>query len=186
MNANNLALASASEQAAPAPKTPWNPSKKALARVKDPMPVPTCCRYCNGSVRIVNHTVIYFGRTYGEWPWVYRCEDCHARVGMHPFTNLPLGTLADNALREVRNRCKKPFEWIWEGRKPLMGRTEAYRWLAEKMGKSIAECHFGLFEAADCERAEQLCLDYLGTIQGQAAGNSSMANAFRSAKVRRG
>lgn len=177
----------AAQEALKQPKSPWNPSKSALARVKDPLPVPTCCRYCNGSVRIVGHAAIYHGRTYGEWPWVYRCEDCEARVGMHPFTNLPLGTLADDDLREVRNRCKKPFERIWEGRSPLMGRTQAYRWLAEQLGKSIAECHFGLFEADDCERAERLCLDYLSTDRRQATGGgSAMAMAFKAAKVRRG
>lgn len=187
-------LAAASEQGADIaaveaalvqPKSPWNPSRKALARVKDPLPVPTTCRHCDGSVRIVGHAAIYHGRTYGDWPWVYRCEDCSARVGMHPFTNLPLGTLADNALRDIRNRCKKPFEKIWQDGR--MGRSQAYRWLADHLGKSIAECHFGLFEAPDCERAERLCLDYLSTDPRQAsAGNSAMTSAFQSARVRRG
>lgn len=174
------------EEAEPiiAPKSPWNPSKKALARVKDPLPVPAFCRFCNGSVRIVGHAAIYHGRTYGDWPWVYQCEDCSARVGMHPFTNLPLGTLADESLRQVRNRCKKPFETIWQERR--MDRTQAYRWLAEQLGKSIAECHFGLFEASDCERAERLCLDYLSTDQRQASGaTTAMASAFKSARGRR-
>jgi hypothetical protein len=105
---------------------------------------------------------------------------------MHPFTNLPLGTLAGDALREVRNRCKKPFERIWQ--ENHMGRSQAYRWLAEHLGKSIAQCHFGLFEAPECERAAVLCTDYLSTDKRQAGtgGNSAMASAFKTARVRRG
>ena len=157
-------------------KTPWNPSKKAIARVKDPLPIPTICRYCNGDVRIVGHAAIYNGRTYGEWPWVYRCECCGARVGMHPYTNLPLGTLADDKLREVRNICKKPFEQLWQGA-GIMGRTEAYRWLAEQLGKSVAQCHFGLFEADECERARTVC-----EIRLTQEPPTAMQQAFRRAK----
>lgn len=157
-------------------KTPWNPSKKAIARVKDPLPAPTICRYegCGGAVRIVNHAEIYHGRTYGDWPWVYCCEDCGARVGMHPFTNLPLGTLADESLRKVRDICKKPFEQLWRSGK--MGRSEAYRWLAGQMSKSIAQCHFGLFEVEDCERARQLCQDRLDMAQ------TAIGTAFKQAR----
>jgi hypothetical protein len=171
------------QEALQQPKSPWNPSKKALARVKDPIPVPTCCRYCNGTVRIVGHAVIYFGRTFGDWPWVYRCEACSARVGMHRFTNLPLGTLADKTLRDVRNRCKKPFDRIWEG--GHMGRSQAYRWLGEHLGKSIADCHFGLFEAPECERAERLSLDYLATGDRKPAGGPTLAAAFQAARGQR-
>lgn len=168
-------------------KTPWNPSAKAIARVKDQLPAPTICRYagCGGDVRIVNHAAIYHGRTYGDWPWVYRCEGCGARVGMHPFTNLPLGTLADDALRDVRNACKKPFEALW--RDGGMGRSAAYRWLGAAMGKSVAECHFGLFEADECERARTLCLlkaQELAGIVGvdEPSASSSMGAAFSKAR----
>lgn len=164
------------ETSAPA-VTPWTPCPKAIARVPNPLPVPTACRYCNGVVAITHHRAIYRGRTYGDWPWVYRCEDCEARVGMHPTTNLPLGTLADAALRDVRNDCKKPFEQLWRGGQ--LGRTQAYKWLAKAMGKSLAQCHFGLFEEQECMTAHQLCLDKLQ--EGQAQG-SVMASAFKKAR----
>lgn len=177
-------------------KTPLNPSKTAIARVKDPLPVPTICRYqgCGGDVRIVGHAAIYGGRTYGDWPWVYCCQACGARVGMHPFTNLPLGTLADEALRARRNECKKPFEQLW--RREWMGRTDAYRWLGRAMGKSVAQCHFGLFEADECDKAHTLCLLKLQELEDralraahggevepcQAKPVGSMAAAFDSAR----
>lgn len=159
------------------PKTPWNPSKSATARVKDPLPAPTECRLCGGKVEIVRHEVIYHGRTYGEWPWVYRCEDCEARVGLHPFTALPLGTLADETLRKIRNECKAPFERLW--RTGEIGRTEAYQWLAKKLGKSIAECHFGLFEADDCRQARQICQERID------GAPTAMSQAFTQAKRKR-
>lgn len=145
-------------------KTPWNPSAKAIARVRDPLPAPQICRYCNGDVRIIGHAEIYGGRTFGDWPWVFRCDQCHARVGMHPFTNIPLGTLANDELRKVREACKAPFNRLWQAG-GVMGRTEAYRWLAQAMGKTVAQCRFGLFEIRDCERAMQLCIDRLETVR---------------------
>lgn len=138
-------------------KTPWNPSKKAIARVTDPLPVPETCRYeeCGGQVRILSHEEIYGGRSFGEWPWVYCCDGCGARVGMHPFTNIPLGTLALEPLRKTREACKKPFDQLWKD--GHMGRTQAYRWLGKEMGKTIEQCHFGLFEEEDCLLAHRLC-----------------------------
>lgn len=158
-------------------KTPWNPSRRALARVKDPLPAPTECRFCQGEVCITPHSAIYHGRSYGDWPWVYNCDDCGARVGMHPFTNIPLGTLANEALRKSRDTCKKPFEELW--RSGGMGRNDAYRWLAGELGKSIAQCHFGLFEADDCERARQLCQARLD------GAPTAMSQAFSSARGKR-
>ncbi len=45
-----------------------------------------------------------------DWPWVYICEGCGSYVGMHPFTDIPLGTLADAATREARKECKAPIQ----------------------------------------------------------------------------
>lgn len=145
-------------------KTPMNPSRKAMKRVPEPhMPVPHECPYCSHQVSIVHHDHIY-GRAYGEWPWVYACDNCGARTGMHPFTNIPLGTLADNALREERKRSKPCFERIWKG--GYMDRTEAYEWLAKKLGITKEECHFGLFDAEKCQLAWTVCAAYFLKING--------------------
>lgn len=137
-------------------KTPANPSHKAIARVKNPLPVPTECRFCRSSVQIATHQEVY-GRDYSDWPYMYLCENCGACVGMHPFTNIPLGTLADRATREARKHCKKPFEAIW--RNGQMSRTEAYTWLAGELGIPVDECHFGWFDISQCEQAQQICLN---------------------------
>ena len=134
-------------------RTPANPSKSATARVLKgggALPVPTCCNNCGGPVRVVNNAEIY-GKPYGEWPWAYRCDDrvCDSYVGLHPFTALPLGTLAGKALRDLRSEAKDLFNPIWQ--EEYMTRAEAYRWLAEKLGIPQEQCHFGHFDADRCK-----------------------------------
>ena len=131
-------------------KSPWHPSAKATKRVLNPLPAPTVHEACGTAVEIKHHTQIY-GREYGEWPWMYRCATCDAMVGMHPFTSIPLGTLADRALRAARNAAKKPFEQLWQDQ--WMTRSEAYAELAAHLGIDVEACHFGWFDAAQCERA---------------------------------
>ncbi|WP_342656814.1 hypothetical protein GKC68_10495 [Pantoea sp. RSPAM1] len=135
-------------------KTPLNPSRKAVGRVKNPLPIPVNCRFCNAEVRIATHQEVY-GRDYSDWPYVYLCIDCGAYVGMHPFTDVPLGTLADFDTRQARKRCKKPFEKIW--RSGLMSRTEAYHWLARELNINVSACHFGWFDVEQCESAKRIC-----------------------------
>lgn len=129
--------------------TPWNPSRRAVKRVLNPLPVPDHCHLCGGACAIVNNTVIY-GREYGEWPWAVRCEKCNAYVGLHPFTDIPLGTLANAPMRAARKVAKAWFNPLWEV--GPMTRTEAYAWLAQAMGiANVEECHIGWFDIAQCQ-----------------------------------
>lgn len=133
-------------------------SRRKLRRVKDALPIPAVCNCCGGEVRLVENSEIYGGRSFGDWPYAYLCRDCFAYVGLHPGTDLPLGTLADKPLREARKTCKKPFEQIWRDH---MTRTQAYAWLAEQLGLPAEECHFGLFDIALCKQARKACERYL-------------------------
>lgn len=132
-------------------RTPSNPSRRAIARVKDPVPAPTECRYCAGEVKVAHHDEVY-GRAYGSWPWLYRCSDCDARVGMHPFTDIPLGTLADAALRARRTEVKRLFqatceEWRWD-------RSTGYAYLALALHTAPKDTHFGLFEDEQLDKVQ--------------------------------
>ncbi len=131
--------------------SPRFPSKLAISKVINPLPKPTVCRYCSGPVKIANHCEIY-GRAYSSWPWAYFCTVCSASVGMHPLTDIPLGTLADANLRRIRRKCKTPFEKIW--REGVLTRSEAYSALAQHLGISLEMCHFGYFDAENCLKAE--------------------------------
>ncbi|HEX5362357.1 MAG TPA: zinc-finger-containing protein [Fluviicoccus sp.] len=137
-------------------KTPWNPSRKATARVKGALPAPTTCPHCGSEVELCSNAKIY-GREYGDWPWAYRCtdDDCNSYVGVHPFTNIPLGTLATFEMREARKEAKAEFNPIWQSRQ--MTRSEAYAWLAGKLGIPVGECHIGWFDEDQCERVIEVC-----------------------------
>lgn len=129
-------------------------SRRALARVKNPVPAPTDCRYCGASVRLVNNSEIY-GREFGDWPFAYFCSGCRAYVGLHPKTDIPLGTLADDELRKARNQCKKVFHAVME--RSGLSRTRAYQWLADQMEIEVDHCHWGWFEVDQCKRAAAIC-----------------------------
>lgn len=153
-------------------KTPWNPSRKATARVKDPLPIPTVCPHCGGKVECVSNAEIYNGTEYGEWSWAYLCrnKDCGAYVGLHPFTALPLGTLATFEIREARKVAKTHFNKLfappWQKGKAQLkykfkDRTEAYAWLQLAMGLPASECHFAMFDVAQCMKAIEVILEKL-------------------------
>ncbi|WP_011298521.1 zinc-finger-containing protein [Cupriavidus necator] len=157
MTQTNHSMADAFDRAS-GRKTPWNPSRRALARVKNPLPPPSACPYCSAKIEIVGNEQIY-GRSFGDWPWAYRCtgKNCHAYVGMHPFTNVPLGTLADAPTREARKCAKAVFNPIWQSKR--MTRSDAYLWLAGALGiGNVEECHIGWFDVQTCQRVVAACL----------------------------
>ena len=137
-------------------------SRRALRRVKNPLPAPTECPYCSGLVELVSNSRIYNGREFGEWPYAFHCEPCDAYVGLHPHTDIPLGTLANVELRGARKVHKTYFQKVCETFD--LGRTPAYQWLAGAMGIPVGECHFGWFNKQQCEQAGLLCLKRLQVI----------------------
>nr|WP_315447981.1 zinc-finger-containing protein [uncultured Pseudomonas sp.] len=156
--------------AAPAPLP--HVSRRALKRVKNPIPAPADCRYCGDDVHLVCNSEIYRGRSFGDWPYAYLCRGCRAYVGLHPQTDIPLGTLADDKLRVLRNRSKAAFHEHMK--KAGMTRTGAYQWLAEKMGIDVGVCHFGWFDLAECFAAEK--------VVEEAGPQTAMAQAFAKAQ----
>lgn len=126
-------------------------SGNAAKRVKDHLPIPTECRYCGAEVKRMNNSKVY-GKSFGSWPYVYACTQCDSYVGLHPSTNIPLGTLASKSLREARVRCKKPFQAL----AAKIGRSPAYKMLARYMGIPASQCHFGWFEEDQCDLAKEI------------------------------
>jgi len=118
---------------------------------------PTTCPYCGSPVKLVDNSMIY-GRSVGRWPYVYLClnDRCAAYVGTHPNTNRALGTLADEETREARVLAHEAFDPLWRGKDKLMGRREAYLWLALQLGGSPAETHIGWSDASTCREIARL------------------------------
>jgi hypothetical protein len=148
------------------PRNPWdNPSPTATARVVAPLPIPLNCHYCKNKVQLVNNSEIY-QKQYGEWPYAYLCSNkqCGAYVGLHPFTSIPLGTLADAHTRRARKNTKEAFNAIWKG--GHMTRDGAYQWLAEKMGITDHNaCHISWMNVVECKAAFKFCRDFFNQPQ---------------------
>lgn len=140
---------------------------KAVARVLNPLPKPTTCRYCGGPVDLVHNSVVYSGQAYGDWPYVYACADreCNSYVGVHPRTDIPLGTLANAQLRQARRAAKEAFNPLWVGMAGMRAksvankarRTAAYTWLAGELGIPVEQCHIAWFDIDMCYATVVAC-----------------------------
>lgn len=130
-----------------APRPLPHVSRKALKRVKHAVAPITTCNACAGPVEIVNNSEIY-GKEYGAWPYAYICNTCDAYVGIHPDTDIPLGTLANEQLRGARKAAKGHFFRVLKAKR--WERNDAYAKLARLMGIPPEECHFGMFDLHRC------------------------------------
>lgn len=137
-------------------------SAAAVKRVTNVLPVPTICPNCGGAVERVNNSVIY-RREFGQWPFAYRCVSatCDSYVGLHPKTDIPLGTLANAETRAARKQAKAAIMPMWE--EQGMDRTAVYKWLAGKMGiKNVDHCHIGWFDIKQCNQVIQIANENQG------------------------
>lgn len=135
-------------------------SRQALRRVKDWVSPPKVCDACKSeAVFLLNNKAIY-GREYGDWPYLYHCSNCKAYVGLHPDTDLPLGTMADADTRNMRRAAKGLFLKINE-KHFKRKRDKSYGWLAEKMGIDRSVCHFAMFDYDQAFQALEVCNDFM-------------------------
>lgn len=137
------------------PITPHTPSRSATKRVKDPLPMPTECNICQSNdIEVCSNSRIYHGKEYGKWPWVVMCKSCYSYVGLHPFTGIPLGTLADSTTRDARKAVKSEFiKWMTISD---IKRNDAYQILADELDIPKRECHVAWFDTARCQQASKV------------------------------
>lgn len=128
-------------------------SRRQLKKVKHRLAAPTECHLCESPVYLVRNSVIY-GEDYGKWPYAYICGKCTAYVGLHPGTDLPLGTIADRFTRNARKEAKKLFNLhiLTTFKKD---KAAAYMWLSAALRIPHQRCHFGMF-------TEQEALESIG------------------------
>lgn len=115
-------------------------------RSDDPIKNGSQCPYCNGLTAYVDSKVIY-GKSYGM---VYICRPCGAWVGVHKGTNIALGRLANESLREAKKEAHKYFNLIFET--GAMTRTESYDWLCGMLQIRRDETHIGMFDEELCRQ----------------------------------
>lgn len=114
----------------------------------------TRCPYCKRPAELVSGAVIYPHRPDLEGKRFHRCEPCRAWVGCHPGTTIPLGRLANDALRRAKRAAHEAFDPLWKNRH--MRRNAAYKWLAERLGIPPGFCHIGAFDEAECARVVEV------------------------------
>jgi len=121
---------------------------------------PKICNICESNkITLETNDVIYNGVQYGNYPFIYLCNDCRSYVGIHPNSNSPLGTLANNEMRQARKRVKFKFiEWYMS---KGFSRNKAYSILAKELNIPKEECHFGWFDVKKCNDAEKIILGFL-------------------------
>lgn len=121
--------------------------------------VPTDCRFCGNKVLLQTQKEFY-GRDYGKKSKLYVCMHCKARVGTHPGTDHPLGTLADEETRTARMEAHRSFDPLWKSK--TMKRRAAYEWLAGELRIPTAECHISWFEPDRCQRVVEVVTERNG------------------------
>lgn len=132
--------------------TPWDFPIYNLKKVKDWIPAPTQCHYCFSEVVIKTHEEVY-GKTYGDWPYLYVCTKCGATIGIHKGTNVPMGYLANKPLRQQRQKVKGRSLQLKE--KFNISTRVSYDILSKEMGYSEKNCHFGMFLHKDLVLADK-------------------------------
>lgn len=108
---------------------------------------PTACDCCGCPVEFCSHEVLYEGKEFGEWPFIYYCKGCGASIGVHPYSIFPLGTMADSATRRARSAVHAIIDPMWKSGRFL--RSEVYSRMAKLTGRatfhtgelSLQECH---------------------------------------------
>lgn len=86
----------------------------------------------------------------------YGCEhwpDCDGSIGCHAGTDAPLGTMAGAEIKQARIDLHSIFDAHWSNRRE---RNACYQRLAEAMGIDREQCHIGMFDLEDCERAAEI------------------------------
>lgn len=116
------------------------------------------CPYCGSRALLRPASVVYGAKAADPAAPYYVCARypaCDANVAAHQRTRLPMGTLANGALRRQRIQAHTAFNRLWES--GLMSKKQAYLWLQAKLDLPEGEAHIGKFSAYRCEQVIQLC-----------------------------
>ena len=84
---------------------------------------------------------------------IYDCRPCDAYVGAYP-DGTSKGTPANKEVRAARRACHNAFDPLWQS--GTMNRSQAYGWLAQKMGLPRTKTHMGLFGLEQCKQVMEL------------------------------
>ena len=109
------------------------------------------CPYCGSSVLYRSADGIY--KDNSKNVMLYVCSnypECDAYVRVHPGTNKPVGTMANQQLRVLREKTHKAFDKIHKS--GIMTKQEAYYWLANLIDAPLSEAHIGYLREYYCQK----------------------------------
>ena len=119
--------------------------------------------HCGSKAVFHKNNAVIYGRPYGS-RGVYVCSrfpQCDSYVGCHPDKS-PLGVLKDKKGRELAKACHAIFDRYWnaclEYKHRVIGRSDAYRYLASRLDMPVSECHFGMMNNQELENALQFLI----------------------------
>lgn len=118
---------------------------------------PVICDYCGKPAVFTKGESVYPHRPDLKDMNFWVCSPCDARVGCLRVGDgtKPMGRLADASLRAAKQKAHRAFDPIWkEGER---SRSEAYAWLAHRLGLEKDECHIGLFDIRMCGKVVVVC-----------------------------
>ena len=105
------------------------------------------CPFCGGKPEWVENKTVYGGVNFGKSYMIWLCRPCDAFVGCHNNTKVPLGTMANEEMREWRKKAHAAFDPLWKSGD--MTRANAYRMLVKKLGKTI---HIAESDVEQCKK----------------------------------
>lgn len=117
------------------------------------------CPFCDQPAEWVSHAEIY-GKVFNkDAHMIWLCRPCDAYVGTHQNSKRPLGQMANAHMRRARKLTKELFinkclMGNWKCNKTL--KSAAYAMLADRMGITVDECHFGDFTVEQCRDAYRI------------------------------
>lgn len=106
------------------------------------------CPYCKTFVKTISETDVY-GKEY-KGRKVIACKNypyCDSYVGTHD-DGTALGRLANKELRNAKKQAHYWFDKIWKDKH--LKRSEAYKWLSEKLNLPSKYTHIGMFSVKTC------------------------------------
>lgn len=120
---------------------PWNDELVITGQV---------CPYCGQRTDVEHQSLVYGDKKFGIDKGLIRiCLPCDAYTSCDKFGKTR-ASLAKKELRQIRIKTHNVFDKIW--RKGLMTRSEAYKWLCDRMGIEDKYCHIGFFDEYKCYR----------------------------------
>lgn len=107
------------------------------------------CPYCGSHTIYRSADGIYRENTRNEM--LYVCKNyprCDSYVRVQPGTRIPLGTVANRELRELRIEAHRQFDKLHK--RGYMSKHDAYQWLGGVLGVTAREAHIGQLSMLSC------------------------------------